>query len=104
MPHSALPDLPLSTASDDLVTLIVEQTVPLTRAEVQQTVAALPPTLAGCHGQLTTYDHGALAVDATPAAWRIDEVNDALMTPAMMTISGTEAADVAAVAVRLGCP
>lgn len=91
--------------ADDLITLIVEQTAPLSRDEVNDTLRALPATLVECSGHLVTHDQGFLLIDASRSGWDVD-VADALdgAVSGMMTIVGTEAADVAAVAVRLGCP
>ncbi len=85
-----------------MVTLTVEQTAPVSLVELEQTMADLPPTLVRCKGLLSTHDQGAVAVQATPAGWDVDPIDDD--RPAMVTIVGTEAADVAAVAVALGCP
>lgn len=90
-----------------LVTLTVEQTAPLSLDELEQTMAGRPDTLVRCKGLLSTHDRGSVAVQATPAGWDVDLLDDGPATrdrPAMVTIIGTEASDVAALAVALGCP
>ncbi|MFT7600042.1 MAG: G3E family GTPase [Acidimicrobiales bacterium] len=97
---AALPEVS-DVPAHDLITLTIDQTVPLSIAAVNEALSAVGPAIVRCKGRLRTLD-GQVMIQGTSSGWEVREASSS-DTP-VITIVGTEACDVASLAISLGCP